>query len=68
MDLMQSLTLTPSSHPGSVLGQELGGDVALCPPVDVRQHGQLVVEAEAPGPGPGLDIRLLRHQEHGGSE
>ena len=57
------LTLSPSSHPGGVLGEELGRNIPVGPPVNVREDGQLVIEAEAPRPGPGLDITLLRHQE-----
>ena len=56
------LTLSPSSHPGGVLGEELGRNIPVGPPVNVREDGQLVVEAEAPRPGPGLEITLLGHQ------
>ena len=57
------LTLSPSSHPGGVLGEELGRNIPVGPPVNVREDRQLVIEAEAPGPGPGLEITLLRHQK-----
>lgn len=42
------MTLSPGSHPSGVLGEELGGDIAFGPPVDVGEDGQLVMQAEAP--------------------